>query len=106
MLDVYKFTKYLPDDEKYNRVIQLKKSSSSVPSNLAEGFGRYHYQENIQFCRQARGSLDEVKNHLIAVKDLEQAPTEECQRLCSECVEIKKLINGYIRYLQKQKCTD
>ncbi len=51
MLDIYKFTEYLPNDEKYNRIIQLKKSSSSVPANLAEGFGRYHYQENIQFCR-------------------------------------------------------
>ncbi|WP_417939257.1 four helix bundle protein [Flavobacterium sp. RS13.1] len=48
-----------PIDEKYALTSQLKRSSGSVSDNIAEGFGRYHYQENIQFCRIARGSLTE-----------------------------------------------
>lgn len=103
MLEVYAFTEHLPKDEKHNRVFQLKKSSSSTPANIAEGFGRYHYQDNMRFCRQARGSLDETKNHVIAARDLKQAPKQDCDRLCDECQEIKKLLNGYIRYLERQK---
>lgn len=50
-LEIYKFVELLPKEERFNRVIQLKRSVSSIPANISEGFGRYHYQENIQFCR-------------------------------------------------------
>ena len=84
-IEVYSFTELLPDSEKYNRVIQLKKAVSSISANIAEGFGRYHFQENIQFCRQARGSLDETKDHLITSRDLHEAPIERCNGLVEKC---------------------
>jgi len=49
-------------DEKYALTSQLRRSSRSVSDNIAEGYGRFHYQENIQFCRIARGSLCESLN--------------------------------------------
>lgn len=52
-------TQYLPKPEDYSLKAQLLRSSRSVTTNIAEGFGRFHHQENIQFCRQARGSLTE-----------------------------------------------
>lgn len=58
-----------PIDEKYALTSQLKRSSRSVSDNIAEGFGRYHYQENIQFCRIARGSLTESLNQVITALD-------------------------------------
>jgi|SRR3989338_9444566 len=70
MIDVYRFTESLSFEEKFNRVQQLRRAASSIPANIAEGFGRYHYQENIQFCRQALGSLVETKNHILASRDL------------------------------------
>lgn len=97
MIQAYNFTKILPIDEKYNRISQLKRCCSSVPANIAEGYGRYHFQENIQFCRQARGSLDELKNHIFAARDLGQAPSEICQKLIENCNEVRALLNGYIR---------
>jgi four helix bundle protein len=54
-----------PKAEEYRLKSQLLESSRSVTANIAEGFGRFHYQENIQFCRQARGSLTESMDHLI-----------------------------------------
>jgi len=103
MLGVYEFVGFLPRDEIYNRTSQLKRSSSSVSANIAEGFGRYHYQENIQFCRQARGSLEETKNHIIAVQDLKQVPLGKCVSLLHQCEEVRMLLNGSIRNLEKQK---
>lgn len=103
MIDVYDFTKLLPLEEKYNRTSQLKRSSSSTSANIAEGFGRYHYQENIQFCRQARGSLEETANHIIAARDLNQAPRANCDKLLAQGDEVRILLNSYIRSLQNNK---
>lgn len=106
MLDVYKFTKLLPDEEKYNRTPQLRRAVSSIPANIAEGYGRYHYQENIQFCRQARGSLAETRNYIIAAKDLKQAPEARCAELLIQCEEVRLLLNGYIRSTRERKISD
>ncbi|MBI5805061.1 four helix bundle protein [candidate division TA06 bacterium] len=62
---IYELTARFPEDEKYNLTSQIRRSSTSVYSNIAEGFGRYHYKENKQFCRIARGSLYEIKSHVL-----------------------------------------
>lgn len=103
MLDVYKFCKLLPEDEKYNLTIQLKRSVSSVPANIAEGYGRFYFKDNVSFCRKARGSLDETRNHILKAKDLEFAPVKNCNELLEECIKVRMMINGYIRYLNKSK---
>jgi len=106
MIDVYAFTDILPKTEKYNRVTQLQRSSSSIAANIAEGYGRYHYQENIQFCRQARGSLEETKNHLIAARDLKQVSKELSDPLIERCAEVRMLLNGYINSLRSRKISE
>lgn len=59
----------LPNSEKFELVSQIKRSSRSIGNNIAEGFGRFNYQENIQFCRMARGSLNETLDHMIIAFD-------------------------------------
>jgi four helix bundle protein len=56
-------TKKFPEYEKYKLNNQLIRASRSITANIAEGYGRFHYQENIQYCRQARGSLMECLEH-------------------------------------------
>jgi len=103
MLETYEFIKLLPAYEKYGRYDQLKRSVSSIPANIAEGHGRYYFLENISFCRKARGSLYETKNHIIAARDLGQVDEDLSNRLIEKCDTIRKVLNGYIRYLNKQK---
>lgn len=106
-LDIYKLTRYLPKNETFNVISQIKRSAHSVGSNIAEGFGRYHFQENIQFCRQARGSLEETKDHLLFIRDVPLIPKEhlsQCNSLIQTCDELKAVLNSYIFYLNKQKC--
>lgn len=102
--DVSILTKSLfPNEEKYRLKDQLLRSSRSITANIAEGHGRYHYQENIQFCRQARGSLPETLEHLICALDegyIEETLLNEFRNCYDQCL---KLLNGYIFYLKKQK---
>lgn len=103
MLDAYRFTELLPKNERYNRVSQVQRSVASIPANIAEGFGRFHYQENIQFCRQARGSLEETVNHILAVRDLSQAPVDQCEMILNKCEEVRRILNGYIKNIKDFK---
>jgi four helix bundle protein len=62
-------SKTFSPEEKFRLTDQLIRAVRSITANIAEGDGRYHYQENIQFCRIARGSLKESLDHLIAAYD-------------------------------------
>lgn len=73
--------KKFPDDEKYKLTDQIIRSSRSITANIAEGYGRFHYQENIQFCRVARGSLTETKDHLICAFDCQYISEETLSNL-------------------------
>lgn len=55
---IYSLAKGLPEYEKYNLAGQMRRASVSLTNCIAEGHGRFHYQENIQFLRQSRGSLE------------------------------------------------
>lgn len=92
--------KQLPDNEKYRMVDQMLRSGRSVTANIAEGYGRFHHKENIQFCRQARGSLYETLDHFICAFDEEiisEGVLSDYRKLFCEAL---KLLNGYIKYLK------
>lgn len=78
---VSNLVKKFPKDEKYRMVDQMIRSSRSITSNIAEGYGRYHFQENIQFCRQARGSLFELLDHIICAKDESYIKNDQFEQL-------------------------
>ncbi len=93
----------LPKEEKYRLTDQLIRCSRSISANIAEGHGRFHFQENIQFCRVARGSLYELKDHLsVALEEdyIDKNDHELFINLISHCL---KLINGYIKYIKELK---
>jgi four helix bundle protein len=92
-----------PAEEKYRLSDQLIRASRSVTANIAEGYGRYHYQENIQFCRQARGSLYEIIDHITVALDEGYITDESFKTFREEVFPIIKKLNGYIHYLGKRK---
>ncbi|MBM3415990.1 MAG: four helix bundle protein [Bacteroidetes bacterium] len=67
--DVVRTANTFPKEEKFLLTAQIKDSARSITANIAEGYGRYHYQEAIQFCRIARGSLLETYDHLSSALD-------------------------------------
>ncbi len=100
---IFELAKTFPSSEKFKLVDQLVRSTRKCPANIAEGHGRYHYQENIQYCRIARGSLTEAQDHLNCAYECEYITITLRDELKSEAQEIIKMINGYIKYLEKKK---
>lgn len=103
-LKVYVIAKFLPKEETYGLISQIKRSATSICANIAEGYGRFHFQENIQFCRMARGSLSETKDHLIFIKDAKLIKKiSSIEHLIDLCEQIRRKLNGYIGYLKRCK---
>lgn len=95
--------KTFPSEEKFRLTDQLIRSSRSVTANIAEGYGRFHYQENIQFCRHSRGSLFEIIDHLIVANEERYITEDQLKNYKSEINECLAILNGYINYLTKAK---
>ena len=92
----------LPDGEKYCLKPQIQKAAVSGTANISEGYGRFHYQEGIQFYRIARGSLYELKDHLISCFDLKYIDKDLYNKGESLIEDAKKTLNGYINFVKKQ----
>ena len=96
-------TKQFPKNEEFRLIDQLKRASRSVTANIAEGHGRYHYIDNIKFCRNSRGSLNEVLDHLICAHAERLIDDSELKRLREKYDECFRLLNGYISYLKSRQ---
>ena len=99
------YARTLPVDEKFRLADQIIRAARSVTNNIAEGYGRYHYRENIQFCRQSRGSLYELIDHLIISFNEGYIQNEAFQSLRNDCLRGVQLLNGYIRFFIKRTST-
>ena len=93
----------LPDTEKYGLVSQVRRAAFSLPNNLAEGYGRYHYLDQIKFTLQSRGSLEELIDDLNVCEDEQYMPIAEITSLKEQGWRLRQLIDGYIRHLRSQK---
>lgn len=103
-LAIYKeVVPHLPADEKWNLIQQLKRAGQSIPANIAEGHGRYHFLNNVRFCYMARGSLVEVQSHMALAHDLGDLLDEIYGRMTIHAESIGKQLNNYIAYLKRSK---
>lgn len=99
---IYTLSKKFPKEELYALTSQIRRAAYSITANIAEGHGRYHYQENIQACRISRGSLNEVFDHLYTAMDNGYITQQTFEKLYSQGRDLERVLNGYIGFLQKQ----
>jgi len=93
---VYKVTKNFPLKETYSLVDQMRRSATSITSNIAEGFGRQTYKEKIQFYYLAQGSLTELKNQILIAKDVGYLETPDLKKLATQANVAHQLLQGLI----------
>ena len=99
--NVYEITSKGPLQKDFGLRDQMQRSSVSVMSNIAEGFGRGSNRDFIRFLKYARGSLLELQSQLYVAVDVGYIHKDRFQRLLERCRTIARLINGLIRYLEE-----
>lgn len=92
-----------PVQEKYSLTDQLRRSAQSIPANIAEGYGRFYFQESVRFCYIARGSLEETFSHLTLAHKLDYLDQETYKRVNDQIIELRRMISGYIAFLKESK---
>jgi len=104
--EVKELIKIFPDFEKYELVSQMRRASRSVTHNIAEGYGRFHHKENIQYCRVSRGSLHELLDQFITALDEDYISEERYKKFKKQVIKCLAMLNGYINYLKKASDSD
>lgn len=97
VLNIYKLTETFPKSELFGLTSQLRRSASSIPTNIAEGFYRNSTRELIQFLYISRGSLGETKYHLLLSKDLNYIDGQDYDDTTDQLDSVHKQLNAWIR---------
>ena len=100
--EIYRLTKQLPKEETYGLASQLRRAAVSVPSNIAEGYGREATAEYIRFLKIARGSLCEIETQLYLFKTLQYISQEDFSLSLSLISEVGRMLNTMLRRLHGQ----
>jgi len=97
--DIYKITKNFPKEEIYGLTSQLRRSAVSIPSNIGEGFTRFHNKEYKQFLFVSLGSCAELSTQIIIALRLDYLENKEADQLLNEIDEISKMTMSLIKKL-------
>jgi len=99
---VYRCTATFPKQEMYGLTSQMRRSAVSVPSNIAEGKGRFSRKELVQYLFRARGSLLELETQVLIGRRLGYLGDTEGRQLTARASEVGRLLNGLVNSFQSQ----
>lgn len=100
---IYEVNRRLPSFEKFELGSQIRRAAVSLTNNVAEGHGRFHYLEQIKFCLNARGSLEELLDDLNICADESYLPAAEIASLKEQGWRVHRVLNGYMRWLRERR---
>ena len=101
--EIYSITKSFPKEELYGLTSQIRRSAVSVPSNIAEGYGRNSTQDYIRFLQITCGSLYEMQTQMEIAVNLGYLDREYSENIFNIINEIERMLNSFIRKLQEKK---
>ena len=97
VVSIYKTTRDFPKEEQLGITAQMRRAAISIPSNIAEGYGRVYDKETIKFLSNALGSASELETQLILSKDLDFISLKEGRQLLEQTEEIIKMLSALIK---------
>jgi len=100
---VYSLTSKFPKEELYALTSQIRRCSISIPSNIAEGYGRRHKQDYVRFLEIARSSLYELQTQLEISKNINYIDEHELNVILEQCKELEKMLNSFIKTIAQSK---
>jgi four helix bundle protein len=101
-LEIYKITKIFPKDEQYNLTSQIRRAAVSIPSNIAEGYGRKTTPDYIRSLYIAYGSICELETQIMLAGDLEYISGEIMTKLQEDIREVERMLKALIRSLESK----
>jgi len=101
VVDVYRATKVFPREETYGLISQMRRAAVSIPSNIAEGKGRYSRKELSQFLLNARGSLLELETQIEIARALSYLADDDATSLTHRSSEVGRLLNGMLDHFKQ-----
>lgn len=102
-LEIYRVTGEFPQNEQYGLISQMRRSSASIPTNIAEGTGRNSSTELSRFLDIALGSASELHYQLILCRDLAYLDNEESEKLIENTIQVKRMLGGFIRSIRSNR---
>jgi four helix bundle protein len=96
----YRATASFPKSETYGLISQIRRAATSIPANIAEGYGRGSRKEYLQFLMVAQGSLKELETHFIVSEKLSYLSAAQKDRLLSQSDELGRMLGSLIRKLK------
>ena len=102
-LGTYRLTAGFPKEEKYGLVSQIRRAAVSVPSNIAEGYGRKSVGEYIQSLHIAYASLCELETQILLAADLGFTDARRSGRLAAAIGDVERLLKALIRSLEQKR---
>lgn len=96
---IYTLTKSYPKHEQYSLTNQMRRAAVSIPSNIAEGHGRWSKKEFAYYCRIALGSTTELETQIILSKRFRYATEEQCKNIEQLLNRMQRILNRLIRAL-------
>ena len=102
-LAAYKITGGFPRHELFGLTSQIRRCSSSIPANIAEGCGRLGNSELHRFLQIACGSVNELEYHFLLAKDLGYLPVADYDSLHKELLDVKRMLVALTRKVGSEK---
>jgi four helix bundle protein len=102
-LAIYKATKEFPKEELYGLISQIRRSSMSIPTNIAEGCGRFTDADFARFLQIAMGSASETEYQLILAHDLGFLPNDPYEKLHTDVEEVKRMLASLLKTLRADR---
>jgi len=99
-LDIAELVKSFPKDEKYDLADQMRRSARSIPSDISEGFGRFHFNDKLTFYERARASLGELRNHFEEALGNRYITKETYSHYLKRMSEVRYLLNRMMKGIQ------
>ena len=101
-LDIYNITKNFPSEEKFGLISQIRRSSGSIPSNIAEGYGRRTTPDYIRSLHIAYGSCCELETQILLSGDLNFIKEEKQRLMVEKISEVERMLKALIKSLENK----
>ena len=102
---VYQRTRVFPKEEMYGLVSQMRRAAVSIPSNVAEGFGRHSTNEYVRFLQISMGSLFELETQLEIAQNLGYLEPKQYEALEEDCREVERILSALIQGVKRSQAS-